>query len=128
MPRILVVDDNAEFGRILQAHLTAHGHEVVAAKDGEQGLALIERETFDIVLTDILMPQRDGIEVLRQVKQRWPSLPVIAVSGGGWIKAGDLLEMADRLGADRVLQKPVRRDDLLAAVDAVLKDVLRDGR
>jgi CheY-like chemotaxis protein len=127
MPRILVVDDNAEFGRILQAHLTAHGHEVVAAKDGEQGLALIERETFDIVLTDILMPQRDGIEVLRQVKQRWPSLPVIAVSGGGWIKAGDLLEMADRLGADRVLQKPVRRDDLLAAVDAVLKDVLRDG-
>jgi CheY-like chemotaxis protein len=127
MPRILVVDDNAEFGRILQAHLTAHGHEVVAAKDGEQGLALIERESFDIVLTDILMPQRDGIEVLRQVKQRWPSLPVIAVSGGGWIKAGDLLEMADRLGADRVLQKPVRRDDLLAAVDAVLKDVLRDG-
>lgn len=127
MPRILVIDDNAEFGRILQAHLTAHGHKVVTAKDGEQGLALIEQESFDIVLTDILMPQRDGIEVLRQVKQRWPGLPVIAVSGGGWIKAGDLLEMAERLGADRVLQKPVRRDDLLAAVDALLKDVLRDG-
>ena len=118
---------DAEFCRILQAHLSGHGYEVATARDGDQGIALLEQQSFDIVLTDILMPQRDGIEVLRQVKQRWPALPVIAVSGGGWIKAGDLLDMAERLGADRVLQKPVRRDDLLAAVDALLKDVLRGG-
>ncbi|WP_300296792.1 response regulator [Ferrovibrio sp.] len=127
MPRILVIDDNAEFCSILQAHLTTNGHRVEITQDGDHGLRLLEDGRFDLVLTDILMPQRDGIEILRQVKQRWPALPVIAVSGGGWLAAEDLLAMAGRLGADRVMQKPVRREDLLNAVDAVLREVLRDA-
>lgn len=126
MPRILVIDDNVEFCSILQAHLTTNGHRVETTQDGDHGLHLLEDGRFDLVLTDILMPQRDGIEILRQVKQRWPALPVIAVSGGGWLAAEDLLAMAERLGADRVMQKPVRREDLLNAVDAVLREVLRD--
>lgn len=70
------------------------------------------------------MPEVDGIEVLRMVKRRWPGLPVIAVSGGGQIAARDLLEMVDHLGADRVLQKPVRREDLLKAIDTLLDELL----
>ncbi len=120
MAYILVIDDNPEFRDILRSHLEANGHRTVLAGDGEQGLALLEREAIDIVLTDILMPQRDGLEVLRETRRRWPGLPVIAISGGGWIKATELLGMAERLGADKVLQKPVRRDDLIRAVDDAL--------
>lgn len=120
MASILVIDDNPEFRDILRSHLEANGHRTLLASDGEQGLALLERETVDIVLTDILMPQRDGVEVLREAKRRWPGLPVIAISGGGWIKATELLGMAEKLGADQVLQKPVRRDDLIRAVDDAL--------
>ncbi|WP_341908822.1 response regulator [Ferrovibrio terrae] len=125
MAHILVIDDNAEFREILRSHLEANGHQVALAGNGDQGLAVLDRGGIDIVLTDILMPQRDGIEVLRAAKQHWPGLPVIAISGGGWIDAGDLLGMAERLGADLVLQKPVRRDDLISAVDAALRENLR---
>lgn len=120
MASILVIDDNPEFRDILRVHLEANGHRTFLAGDGDQGLALLERETVDIVLTDILMPQRDGLEVLREAKRRWPGLPVIAISGGGWIGAHELLGMAERLGADTILQKPVRREDLLSAVDDAL--------
>lgn len=120
MANILVIDDNPEFRDILRTHLEANGHRTVLAGNGEQGLTLLEREGIDIVLTDILMPQRDGVEVLREAKRRWPGLPVIAISGGGWIGANELLGMAERLGADNILQKPVRRDDLLKAVDDAL--------
>ncbi len=120
MAQILVIDDNPEFREILRAHLEANGHRVVLAENGEHGLTLLDSHTVDIVLTDILMPQRDGVEVLRETKRRWPMLPVIAISGGGWIGAGELLGMAERLGADQVLQKPVRRDDLIRAVDEAL--------
>lgn len=125
MACILVIDDNPEFRDILRRHLEANGHRIMLAGDGEQGLALLEREAIDIVLTDILMPQRDGLEVLREARRRWPGLPVIAISGGGWIKANELLGMAERLGADNVLQKPVRRDDLIRAVDEALSANLK---
>ena len=125
MAYILVIDDNPEFRDILRSHLEANGHRTLLASDGEQGLALLEREAIDIVLTDILMPQRDGLEVLRETKRRWPGLPVIAISGGGWIKATELLGMAERLGADNVLQKPVRRGDLLKDVDEALNANLK---
>lgn len=125
MACILIIDDNPEFRDILRRHLEANGHHTILAGDGEQGLALLEREAIDIVLTDILMPQRDGLEVLREARRRWPGLPVIAISGGGWIKATELLGMAERLGADNVLQKPVRRDDLIRAVDEALSANLK---
>lgn len=125
MARILVIDDNPEFREILRAHLEGHGHQAVLAENGDRGLAVLDAGGVDLVLTDILMPQRDGVEVLRSAKKRWPDLPVIAISGGGWIGAGELLGMAERLGADQVLQKPVRRDDLIKAVDAALQTNLR---
>jgi CheY-like chemotaxis protein len=124
MARILVIDDNPELRVILRTHLETRGHAVLSAADGDAGLAVLDAETVDIVLTDILMPQRDGVEVLRTVKKRWPDLPVIAISGGGWIGATELLGMAERLGADQVLTKPVRRDDLLRAVDTALAEAL----
>lgn len=125
MADILVIDDNPEFRDILRQHLEGNGHRVSLAENGERGLDLLEKGRFDIVLTDILMPQRDGVEVLRETKRRWPGLPVIAISGGGWIAATELLGMAERLGADQVLQKPVRRDDLINAVNEALRANLK---
>jgi DNA-binding NtrC family response regulator len=126
MAHILVIDDNAEFREILRKHLEANGHRVSLAENGDRGLAILDQgSSIDMVLTDILMPQRDGVEVLRATKKRWPDLPVIAISGGGWIGATELLSMAERLGADQILQKPVRRDDLISAVDAALQANLR---
>jgi CheY-like chemotaxis protein len=125
MAHLLVIDDNPEFREILRRHLEANGHSVTLAMNGEQGLGLLGQGDFDIVLTDILMPQRDGVEVLREAKRRWPDLPVIAISGGGWIGANELLGMAEKLGADKVLQKPVRREDLIQAVDEALSANLK---
>jgi CheY-like chemotaxis protein len=125
MAHLLVIDDNPEFREILRRHLETNGHGVTLAVNGEQGLELLGQGDFDIVLTDILMPQRDGVEVLREAKRRWPDLPVIAISGGGWIGATELLGMAERLGADKVLQKPVRREDLIQAVDQALSANLK---
>lgn len=124
MARVLIIDDNTEFCAILQTHLETAGHAVATASRARTGLEMLEQQSFDLLLTDILMPEVDGIEVLRIVKRRWPGLPVIAVSGGGQIAARDLLEMVDHLGADRVLQKPVRREDLLAAIDTLLDELL----
>lgn len=123
MARILVIDDNPEFRVILQTHLGSAGHETLTAADGDAGIALLEDQhaSIDVVVTDILMPQRDGVEVLRAVKRRWPHLPVIALSGGGWIGAEELLGMAERLGADQVLQKPVTRETLLRVVEDALR-------
>lgn len=128
MARLLIIDDNPEFRAILRTHLETRGHNITLASDGDQGLTVLEGGDIDVVLTDILMPQRDGVEVLRTVKKRWPDLPVIAISGGGWIGAQELLGMAERLGADQVLTKPVRRDDLLKAVDTALQDVAHRQR
>lgn len=118
--RILIVDDNADFGMVLQAHLRAAGHRPVVVDDARAGLGMIESGDIDLLITDILMPEVDGIELVRNVKRRWPGLPVIAMSGGGQIAAQDLLEMIGQLGADDVLQKPVRRELLLATVNRLL--------
>jgi len=120
MATILVIDDNIDFSAILRAHLTAAGHQPVVVQAARDGIALIEQGGVDLVLTDILMPDVDGIEVLRSVKRRWPGLPVVAMSGGGQIGANDLLDMIGHLGADHVLQKPVRRADLLAVINTLL--------
>lgn len=120
MATILIVDDNTDFCTVLETHLQAAGHRAPVTHSARMALALLEDGGIDVVLTDILMPEVDGIELLRAVKQRWPGLPVVAMSGGGQIAARDLLDMINHLGADHVLQKPVRRADLLAAVDAVL--------
>ena len=122
MATILIIDDNADLGMVLHAHLRAGGHRPLVVEAARSGLGLIESGQIDLIITDILMPEVDGIELLRSVKQRWPDLPVIAMSGGGQLDASDLLEMIGQLGADHVLQKPVHRKDLLTAVNRLLGD------
>ncbi|MDP2876459.1 MAG: response regulator [Holophaga sp.] len=127
MPRILVTDDNAAIRTLLTEILEGNGHEVETASDGVGALKCRQNQTFDVLITDIFMPEKDGIELIMEVKTRFPDLKVIAISGGGPGVGMDLLNPARRLGAKRILRKPVSRADLLQAVNEVLEDSNPEG-
>jgi DNA-binding response OmpR family regulator len=116
MARILVIDDQKSILDIVRAFLTPHGHDVVLAETGARGMAEIDADGFALVITDLLMPGTDGIEILREVRRRCADLPVIVMSGGGMTEAQPILNLLPGLGADRILQKPFNRDRLLALV------------
>jgi CheY-like chemotaxis protein len=97
--------------------LTGAGHHVVLASDGREAMELVERHKFHLVITDLVMPNREGIEVIRQLRQAHPKLKIIAVSGAF---GGRFLRAAAMLGADATLAKPVTPDQLLDAVRRLL--------
>ncbi|HEY1384290.1 MAG TPA: response regulator [Dongiaceae bacterium] len=118
---ILVIDDDAAVSRTLSLILTRAGYHVSCAPTGRRGLELLAGGGFDLVLTDIIMPELDGIEAIRRIRDDYPNLRVIAMSGGGQIDKADFLHMAQVLGADRVMEKPVRGDQLLELVRTTLE-------
>lgn len=122
MANIVVIDDNAAICDILSKVLARHGHAVETASDGALGEQLIRDFRPDLVVTDIIMPNREGLETIRRLKQDRPDLRIIAMSGGGRTRKLDLLRLAERLGADRVLEKPLDRAAFLAAVSELLPE------
>lgn len=116
MKKILVIEDNpivrSTVGRILQAG----GYEVISASDGLQGVAAFRKEQPDLVVTDIIMPEQEGIETIRQILSDRPNAKIIAISGGGRIGNTDFLQIARKVGASEVLPKPFDPDDLLQLV------------
>ena len=122
MARILVIDDEPHLRILLESFLLLDGHEVDLAVNGSEGMKLIERNTYDLVLTDVVMPEKDGLEVLMELKGRVPRIRIIVISGGGErLNIKELLNMARLLGADRVLSKPLDFTTLLAVVKEVLE-------
>lgn len=117
---ILIIDDDAAVSRTLSLILTRAGYNVSTVTSGRKGLELLTNGGFDLVLTDIIMPELDGIEAIRKIRTDHPGLRVIAMSGGGQIDKADFLHMAKALGADRVIEKPVRSEQLLELVSSVL--------
>jgi len=122
MARILVVDDDVSFNETLKQYLEYVGHEVICAFDGGQGLRLFEQETPDLVITDIVMPDVDGMEFLFKAMDDILHIPckIIAISGGGRIGGKEYLATAKVLGADDILEKPFRRADLLKRIENLL--------
>jgi CheY-like chemotaxis protein len=120
MARILVVDDEPSIRDLVALVLELDKHEVVTASDGNSALAAIENSDFDLVVTDLVMPDREGIETIMTIRKTRPTLKLIAMSGGGFGSAGDYLEMAAAVGADRTLAKPFTNDQLLKTVREVL--------
>jgi two-component system, chemotaxis family, chemotaxis protein CheY len=119
MARILVVDDDARLREATRAVLELEGHEVVEASDGGEALRLQSAQPMDVVVCDMFMPRQDGIETIRAFRRDFPNLKIIAVSGGGFFGAVDVLKMARLIGATEILSKPFSRVSLVGAVDRV---------
>ena len=119
--RILVIDDDPLVLEVLSEMLTAAGYEVVGASNGKEGVSLYRAAPFDLVLTDIIMPEKDGLEVVMELRRDFPEVKIIALSGGGEYGHGFSSLTASRaLGATVTLRKPFAESELLSAVREVL--------
>jgi DNA-binding NtrC family response regulator len=121
MARILVVDDDAALLKSISRYLRTLGHEVAEAADGRKAVTALRAGPVDVVLTDINMPEMDGIELLAAVRAEDARVPVIAISGGGIIPKELLLGGAGMLGAFSTLPKPLELDQLKAVVEGALE-------
>ena len=120
MSRILVVDDDPEIRSTLKKLLELRGHQVVVAADGRAAETALIGAPFDLMVTDIVMPDQDGLEVIRITRAAHPDLPIIAISGGGRLRTGNYLRLATAMGAVAALEKPFDFEEFLQAVHAAL--------
>ncbi len=120
MKRILVVDDEEQIRTMLTQMLEQEGFEVHTAENGEHGMELVGRYTFDLIITDMIMPVKDGLKFIMELVRDYPDQRILAISGGGAIKAERYLTMAGYLGDIATLEKPFKRDVLLANVQQQL--------
>ena len=120
MPRVLVIEDDDLARSLIQRALTQEGYDVTVASNGRLGLAAFRATPMDLVITDLIMPDVEGIELIIEFKRRCPELKIIAMSGGGTGWKYDYLGMAKKLGASRVIPKPFTPGDLCALVAGLL--------
>jgi len=121
MAHILVIDDDPSIRNILYDILREDGHEVSLAENGNRGIELINQIPFDLVITDLIMPEKEGVETIIEIRNSSPGLSIIAVSGGGRICSQDYLSLAGKLGADMTMSKPFTPGQIKSAVDELLK-------
>jgi DNA-binding response OmpR family regulator len=117
---VLIVEDDAELLQVMARALQGAGHAVLTAPDGETGLKLFRAEPPDLVVCDIVMPDRDGIELIPEMKGARPEVKLVAISGRQMIGMLDVLGLARRMGADATLAKPFAMEALQAIVAALL--------
>ncbi len=121
MARILIIEDDVQFRKMLRQMLEREAYEILEAPDGAEGLKIYREEPTDIVITDILMEGKDGIETIIELRRDFPEVKIIAMSGGGRIAPEYYLNMAQKLGSLQTLTKPFDRKELLEAVRNILK-------
>jgi CheY-like chemotaxis protein len=119
MVSVLVVDDLPEMTETLQRVLEVHGHQVTLANNGIQALQRLQEFSFDIMLLDILLPEKDGIEVLRELRTMKQNPKVVAMTGGGRAADYSVLKVARKLGASATLRKPFQMAELLEVIDSL---------
>jgi CheY-like chemotaxis protein len=120
MARILVIEDHSDFRDTLSAMLRSADHDVRSGCNGRDAIEMLGSETYDLLVMDVLMPEVDGIEVLRAIEKMPLRPPVVAISGGGVLPASLALSLASALGASAVLFKPFYRQELMEAVNQAL--------
>ena len=120
MTHILIIDDDLQILDMLSQTLEREGYEVITASDGKEGLRLYRENPVDLIITDIIMPGKEGIETIMDLRREFPHVKIIAISGGGQIDAEQYLSMAQKLGAQRTFIKPFARTELLKAIMELL--------
>jgi DNA-binding response OmpR family regulator len=118
--RILVIDDDVAVLRTTEMILMDAGYECLTASDGEAGLQLFRTSPPNLVITDIIMPRKEGIETIIAIRRQQPKAKIIAMSGGGRTRNKELLSVAASMGANGVLSKPFEPDELVALVERTL--------
>jgi len=117
---ILIIDDEESIRDLLSQMLSRAGYQVINAKNGKEGMKICREQKVDLIITDIIMPEKDGIEMILELRNDFPDLKVIAISGGGRLGPDGYLEMAQKLGAHRTFFKPFSRKEILDAVEELL--------
>lgn len=121
MARILLIEDDETVRGLLVQMLSDAGFEVAQATNGEQGIELYRKTPTDLIITDLVMPEKEGIEVITELRRDFPDVKIIAISGGGRQGGDGYLKIAKMLGAKRTLNKPFSLKSLLEAIQEVLK-------
>lgn len=127
MSRVLVIDDDRFVRTSIRAVLEGAGHDVCDAANAEDGLDLQRTTPFDVVIVDLIMPNKEGLETIRELKRDYRKLPIIAISGGGEIVRKNFFHAAELFGANYTLEKPFDGDDLLSTLSAALNDAQNDS-
>jgi len=122
MARILIIDDEPQIRSMLRLMLERVGYEIAEAPDGIEGIRKYRENPADLIITDLIMPNKDGIGMIIDLKKEFPKVKIIAMSGGGVNRPEGYLDGAKKLGATRTLTKPIDRDEMLKAVKETLKD------
>lgn len=120
MANILIIDDEEQIRDILRHILENVDHKVTEASNGVEGLGVFRKRPADLVIIDMIMPRKDGIETILDLKMEAPNVKIIAMTGGGRIGPKDYLEVAEGIGASHILPKPILKDKLLKMVQEVL--------
>ncbi len=125
MATILLVDDDDQVRDMLRKVFEREGYSVVEAANGVEATSFYDPDTIDLVVTDIVMPEKEGLETIREIRQVNPEAKIIAISGGGRIKPKDYLDWANRIGVDYTFTKPLGRKEILEAVSELLNQAVR---
>lgn len=120
MAKILIIEDDDIVRSLIRRVLEKHGHEVKEAADGREGVHLFRTDPVDLIITDIIMPHKEGLETIRELVATNPDVKIIAISGGGRVSPYDYLEMAEKFGAAKTFEKPFEWEELIEAIDEIL--------
>ena len=120
MAKIIVIDDEPYILLMLKKMLEKEGYQVDMATNGVEGIELYHKHGADLIITDIVMPEKEGLETIINLKAENPSLKVIAISGGGRVDSREYLHSAQLLGAEKIFQKPFKKDEIVQAVRELL--------
>ncbi len=118
--RILVIDDDDQMRTLLRQVMEWAGYEVIEAGDGREGMQMQRKQPADLVITDLIMPEQEGLETITSLKKEYPGIKIIAISGGGRIGPEAYLPAAQELGADKVFSKPFDVRELAETVKELL--------
>lgn len=121
MADILLVEDEEQLRSMLREVLQSAGHQVREAENGKIALNIFAARAAELVITDLIMPEKEGLEIIRELKRGKTDVKIIAISGGGRNNAQDYLELARRFGADHILSKPFSNREILEVIEKVLE-------
>jgi DNA-binding response OmpR family regulator len=120
MQGILIVEDDKDLREMLKTSLSKRKYTVLEASDGKEAIMHFKPAITDLVITDVIMPDEDGLKVIMKLKEIKPDIKIIAISGGGKAGPGNYLNVARALGADEVLPKPFSLNDLISKIEFIL--------